>query len=98
MKELIDRAAELDVNSVVIGMPHRGRLNVLANVVRKPLASIFSEFSTGVKPAGDGVYTGARGWARGAAPPQPPVRLPITSLALAPPPPPACHPPQAAAT
>jgi len=51
MKELIDRAAELDVSSIVIGMPHRGRLNVLANVVRKPLSSIFAEFASGVRPA-----------------------------------------------
>lgn len=45
MKVLIDRAAELGVESVVIGMPHRGRLNVLANVVRKPMRQIFTEFS-----------------------------------------------------
>ena len=30
MKELIDRASELGVESIVLGMPHRGRLNVLA--------------------------------------------------------------------
>ena len=36
---------ELGVNSIVMGMPHRGRLNVLSNVVRKPNESIFSEFS-----------------------------------------------------
>eukprot|EP01113_Clastostelium_recurvatum_P005153 TRINITY_DN1229_c0_g1_i2.p1 TRINITY_DN1229_c0_g1~~TRINITY_DN1229_c0_g1_i2.p1 ORF type:complete len:1032 (+),score=379.58 TRINITY_DN1229_c0_g1_i2:101-3196(+) len=48
MKHLIDTAADLGVQSVVIGMPHRGRLNVLANVVRKPLATIFSEFGDGV--------------------------------------------------
>ncbi|KAI8830707.1 thiamine diphosphate-binding protein [Chytridium lagenaria] len=45
MKGLIDRSVELGVNSVVMGMPHRGRLNVLSNVVRKPNESIFSEFA-----------------------------------------------------
>eukprot|EP01103_Thecamoeba_quadrilineata_P018470 TRINITY_DN703_c0_g3_i1.p1 TRINITY_DN703_c0_g3~~TRINITY_DN703_c0_g3_i1.p1 ORF type:complete len:987 (+),score=207.75 TRINITY_DN703_c0_g3_i1:44-3004(+) len=44
MKALIDHAAELGVRDVVIGMPHRGRLNVLANVVRRPLEAIFSDF------------------------------------------------------
>ncbi|KAK9832587.1 hypothetical protein WJX81_001617 [Elliptochloris bilobata] len=52
MKALIDRSAEAGVESICIGMPHRGRLNVLANVVRKPLAQIFSEF-TGTVPMGD---------------------------------------------
>jgi 2-oxoglutarate dehydrogenase E1 component len=33
------------VENVVIGMPHRGRLNVLSNVLRKPNESIFNEFS-----------------------------------------------------
>eukprot|EP01111_Echinosteliopsis_oligospora_P000442 TRINITY_DN1046_c0_g1_i1.p1 TRINITY_DN1046_c0_g1~~TRINITY_DN1046_c0_g1_i1.p1 ORF type:complete len:1033 (-),score=255.52 TRINITY_DN1046_c0_g1_i1:43-3141(-) len=47
-KALIDTAADLGVDSIVIGMPHRGRLNVLANVVRKPLPTIFSEFNGGV--------------------------------------------------
>lgn len=46
------------VNSVVIGMPHRGRLNVLSNVVRKPNESILSEFSGAVnnmvEGSGDG--------------------------------------------
>lgn len=44
MKALIDRAADEGVRNVVIGMPHRGRLNVLGNVVRKPLRQIFTEF------------------------------------------------------
>lgn len=44
---MIDKAAELDVDCIVMGMPHRGRLNVLANVVRKPLKAIFNEFSGG---------------------------------------------------
>ena len=59
MKALIDRAADLGVESVTIGMPHRGRLNVLGNVVRKPLAQIFSEFQGGVKPSKEGGYTGS---------------------------------------
>eukprot|EP01103_Thecamoeba_quadrilineata_P018469 TRINITY_DN703_c0_g2_i1.p1 TRINITY_DN703_c0_g2~~TRINITY_DN703_c0_g2_i1.p1 ORF type:complete len:1022 (+),score=246.03 TRINITY_DN703_c0_g2_i1:105-3170(+) len=45
LKALIDHAADLGVEDVVIGMPHRGRLNVLANVVRRPLTSIFADFA-----------------------------------------------------
>jgi 2-oxoglutarate dehydrogenase E1 component len=45
VKSLIDRAVELGVEDVIIGMPHRGRLNMLSNVVRKPNESIFSEFT-----------------------------------------------------
>ncbi|KAK6377086.1 2-oxoglutarate dehydrogenase E1 component [Lithohypha guttulata] len=45
MKALIDRSVDYGVKDIVIGMPHRGRLNVLSNVVRKPNESIFSEFS-----------------------------------------------------
>ncbi|KAI9151219.1 2-oxoglutarate dehydrogenase E1 component [Blastocladiella emersonii ATCC 22665] len=50
MKALIDRSVDLGVESVVMGMPHRGRLNVLSNVVRKPNESIFCEFSGTVEP------------------------------------------------
>jgi len=45
MKQVIDRSTELGVESVVIGMPHRGRLNVLANVCRKPLEQILTQFA-----------------------------------------------------
>ena len=45
MKALIDRSVDLGIKSIVIGMPHRGRLNVLSNVIRKPNESIFSEFA-----------------------------------------------------
>ncbi|MDD3771343.1 MAG: 2-oxoglutarate dehydrogenase E1 component [Weeksellaceae bacterium] len=41
---VINRAAEAGVEEVVIGMAHRGRLNVLANVMRKSYSQIFSEF------------------------------------------------------
>lgn len=45
IKTLIDKSVELGVEDVVLGMAHRGRLNVLSNVVRKPNESIFSEFT-----------------------------------------------------
>ena len=45
MKSLIGRSAELSVDNIVIGMPHRGRLNVLNTVVRKNTAQIFAEFA-----------------------------------------------------
>lgn len=44
MKSIIGHSAELGVENIVIGMPHRGRLNVLNTVVRKNLAQILSEF------------------------------------------------------
>jgi len=44
LKVLVDRSTELGVEEVVIGMPHRGRLNVLSNVVRKPMEIIFKVF------------------------------------------------------
>lgn len=46
MKQVIDKSTELGVESVVMGMPHRGRLNVLANVCRKPLEQIFTQFAS----------------------------------------------------
>jgi 2-oxoglutarate dehydrogenase E1 component len=44
LKAMIDRGSELGVESFSFGMPHRGRLNVLANVMRKPMPQIFKEF------------------------------------------------------
>ncbi len=41
---VVDRAIGHGVRNVVIGMAHRGRLNVLANVIGKPLRDIFAEF------------------------------------------------------
>ncbi|BDA47181.1 2-oxoglutarate dehydrogenase, mitochondrial [Coccomyxa sp. Obi] len=58
MKALIDRATEQGVESIVMGMPHRGRLNVLANVVRKPLRQIFSEFAGVTPDAESGEWSG----------------------------------------
>ena len=45
LEQIVRRATELGVEEIAIGMPHRGRLNVLANVMRKPYRAIFAEFS-----------------------------------------------------
>ena len=66
LSEALDQAAAFGVTDVLIGMAHRGRLNVLANVVGKPYEAIFAEFDD-VDPkswqgSGDVKYhLGARG-------------------------------------
>ncbi|MEU9300700.1 multifunctional oxoglutarate decarboxylase/oxoglutarate dehydrogenase thiamine pyrophosphate-binding subunit/dihydrolipoyllysine-residue succinyltransferase subunit [Streptomyces sp. NPDC048269] len=47
---VIDSAAEARLEEVVIGMAHRGRLNVLANIVGKSYAQIFREFEGNLDP------------------------------------------------
>ncbi len=44
LEQIIKRGGSLGAKEIKIGMPHRGRLNVLANVMGKPYKSIFSEF------------------------------------------------------
>ena len=44
LEAILYRGNELGIREFVVGMPHRGRLNVLANFVGKPFAAIFSEF------------------------------------------------------
>jgi len=44
LDEIINVAADHDVQEVVIGMAHRGRLNILANIMGKTYSQIFSEF------------------------------------------------------
>ena len=44
MNSMLTRAAQLGVREISLGMPHRGRLNVLTNLMRKPFTAIFSEF------------------------------------------------------
>jgi 2-oxoglutarate dehydrogenase E1 component len=47
MEQIIKRGGALGLKEVVIGMPHRGRLSVLANVMSKPYRAIFNEFQGG---------------------------------------------------
>ena len=45
MEQIIKRGGALGCKEVKIGMPHRGRLNILTNVLQKPLKKIFKEFA-----------------------------------------------------
>jgi 2-oxoglutarate dehydrogenase E1 component len=47
LEQIIKRGGQLGVKEIVIGMAHRGRLNVLANVMGKPHRAIFNEFKGG---------------------------------------------------
>ncbi len=64
---MLSDAADQEVEEVVIGMAHRGRLNVLANILGKPYEVIFSEFEGSIDPntiqgSGDVKYhLGAKG-------------------------------------
>ncbi|WP_366654281.1 2-oxoglutarate dehydrogenase E1 component [Fodinicurvata sp. EGI_FJ10296] len=44
IEQVMKRGGQLGLQEIVIGMSHRGRLNILANVMGKPFAAIFSEF------------------------------------------------------
>jgi len=67
LQSVLDDAADRGVKEAVIGMAHRGRLNVLANIVGKSYSDIFSEFEGNLDPesvqgSGDVKYhKGARG-------------------------------------
>ncbi len=47
MEQIIKRGGQLGLEEIIIGMPHRGRLSVLANVMQKPYRAIFNEFQGG---------------------------------------------------
>jgi 2-oxoglutarate dehydrogenase E1 component len=47
---VVTQAADAGVREVVVGMSHRGRLNVLANIIGKPYQEIFSEFEDNLLP------------------------------------------------
>jgi 2-oxoglutarate dehydrogenase E1 component len=50
LDEILQDSARANLDEVVIGMAHRGRLNVLANIVGKPYEKIFSEFEGHIDP------------------------------------------------
>jgi 2-oxoglutarate dehydrogenase E1 component len=62
IEQILKRGAQLGFEEVLIGMPHRGRLNVLANILNKPYRAIFSEFAgnasspEGIAGSGDVKY------------------------------------------
>ena len=78
---VLEAAADSGLGEVVMGMAHRGRLNVLANIVGKPLDQIFSEFEGNVDPemvqgSGDVKYhMGAKGTFRSRGGAEIPVEL-----------------------
>ena len=47
MEQIIKRGGAMGLKEIVVGMPHRGRLNILANVMAKPYRAIFNEFQGG---------------------------------------------------
>jgi multifunctional 2-oxoglutarate metabolism enzyme len=51
LDDLLERAANNNVHEVVMGMAHRGRLTVLANIVGKSMIQLFSEFEGDIDPS-----------------------------------------------
>ncbi len=56
MSSLMEHGVEMGIEDYVIGMAHRGRLNVLANIMNKPTIDIFTEFEG--RPSEDGLFDG----------------------------------------
>jgi len=65
LHQFLETASETGAEEVVMGMAHRGRLNVLANILRKPYQTIFHEFEDDLAPdpmGGDGDVKYHRGY------------------------------------
>ena len=67
LESLVECCTEQDVDELVVGMAHRGRLNVLANIVHKPLEMVLAEFEGSTLPdwvEGDGDVKYHAGYSR----------------------------------
>lgn len=58
LEQIIKRGGQLGLEDINFGMPHRGRLNVMASVMQKPYSAIFHEFLGGVSSGGDDYGSG----------------------------------------
>jgi len=50
MQFLIDRAGDYDIKKMFLGMAHRGRLNILVNIMNKPYDKVFADFEGNIDP------------------------------------------------
>ncbi len=58
LEQIIKRGGALGLKDINFGMPHRGRLNVMASVMQKPYSAIFYEFLGGVASGGEDFGSG----------------------------------------
>ena len=58
LEQIIKRGGQLGLKDINFGMPHRGRLNVMASVMQKPYSAIFHEFLGGVATDSEGFGSG----------------------------------------
>jgi 2-oxoglutarate dehydrogenase E1 component len=58
LEQIIKRGGQLGLKDINFGMPHRGRLNVMASVMQKPYSAIFYEFLGGVASGGEDFGSG----------------------------------------
>lgn len=81
LDELVNSAASAGVTDLVVGMPHRGRLNVLANIFAKPLENIFAEFQDNLELAfvGEGDVKYHQGFSADRTTPAGPIHLSLAS-------------------
>lgn len=81
LEAVVEGGPSLSIQEMVVGMAHRGRLNVLANILRKPYEEIFTEFEENYHPeqiGGDGDVKYHLGFSSDRATPGGPIHLSLT--------------------